>query len=77
MCKARGRFAIQTGFSDAGRFIGQLPASLAIERLQIQLARHLDAADMTGIEALVFNTHGESAGRGCHPGGLRSGNITS
>jgi phosphoenolpyruvate carboxylase len=58
------------GFSDAGRFIGQLPASLAIERLQIQLARHLDAADMSGIEALVFNTHGESAGRGCHPGGI-------
>jgi phosphoenolpyruvate carboxylase len=68
--QTRGRFAIQTGFSDAGRFIGQLPASLAIERLQIQLARHMDAAKLTGIEALVFNTHGESAGRGCHPGSL-------
>jgi phosphoenolpyruvate carboxylase len=69
---ARGRIAIQTGFSDAGRFIGQLPASLAIERLQIQLARHLDASGLKGIEALVFNTHGESAGRGCHSGGTQA-----
>jgi len=30
----RGLFAIQTGFSDAGRFMGQIPATLAIERLQ-------------------------------------------
>ena len=35
--KARGRIAIQTGFSDAGRFVGQIPASLAIERLQGRL----------------------------------------
>jgi hypothetical protein len=32
--RGRGRVSIQTGFSDAGRFIGQLPAALAIERLQ-------------------------------------------
>ena len=70
--QARGRMAIQTGFSDAGRFIGQLPASLAIERLQIQFARHLDASGIRGVEALVFNTHGESAGRGCHPGGTQA-----
>src|SRR5690606_29374712 len=31
--KLRGRMAIQTGFSDAGRFIGQIAATLAIERL--------------------------------------------
>ena len=28
------RVSIQTGFSDAGRFVGQVPASIAIERLQ-------------------------------------------
>ena len=36
--RRRGRVAVQTGFSDAGRFVGQIPASLAIERLQGRLA---------------------------------------
>ncbi|MFC1673009.1 phosphoenolpyruvate carboxylase, partial [Pseudomonadota bacterium] len=35
--KGRGRLCIQTGFSDAGRYIGQVPASLAIERIRIKL----------------------------------------
>lgn len=65
---ARGVFAIQTGFSDAGRFMGQLPATLAIERVQSQLARELDKADLPDVAALVFNTHGEGLGRGGHPG---------
>ena len=64
----RGVFAIQTGFSDAGRFMGQLPATLAIERVQSQFARELDKADLDGVTALVFNTHGEGLGRGGHPG---------
>jgi len=70
--RKRGRIAIQTGFSDAGRFFGQIPAGLAIERLQIQLARHMAARGIDDIEALIFNTHGESVGRGCHPSGLKS-----
>jgi phosphoenolpyruvate carboxylase len=36
--RLRGRVAFQTGFSDAGRFVGQIP-SLAIERLQGRLPR--------------------------------------
>ncbi len=68
--KDRGRIAIQTGFSDAGRFIGQVTASLAVERLQVQLARLIDRAGLKGVEALVFDTHGESLGRGSHPGSL-------
>lgn len=68
--RKRGRLAIQTGFSDAGRFFGQIPAGLAIERLQIQLARHMAARGIDDIEALIFNTHGESVGRGCHPASL-------
>ena len=64
----RGVFAIQTGFSDAGRFMGQLPATLAIERVQSQFARELDRAGLDGVTALVFNTHGEGLGRGGHPG---------
>jgi phosphoenolpyruvate carboxylase len=65
--RLRGRVAIQTGFSDAGRFIGQLPAALAIERLQGRLARMMAKHRLTDVAALIFNTHGESMGRGAHP----------
>jgi phosphoenolpyruvate carboxylase len=65
--RARGRVAIQTGFSDAGRFVGQVPASLAIERLQSRLAAAMAAHGMSDVAALVFDTHGESMGRGAHP----------
>ena len=65
--RARGRVAIQTGFSDAGRFVGQIPAALAIERLQGRLSEAMVANGLTDVAALVFNTHGESMGRGAHP----------
>jgi len=68
--RARGRVAIQTGFSDAGRFVGQVPASLAIERLQGRLAEAMQANGLTDCSALIFNTHGESMGRGAHPSSL-------
>ena len=68
--KIRGRVAIQTGFSDAGRFVGQIPASLAIERLQGRLAQAMAANGLTDVAALIFNTHGESMGRGAHPDGF-------
>ncbi|AKH42559.1 phosphoenolpyruvate carboxylase [Altererythrobacter atlanticus] len=65
--RQRGRVAIQTGFSDAGRFVGQIPASLAIERLQGRLARAMEQNGLTDVAALIFDTHGESMGRGAHP----------
>ena len=65
--KLRGRVAIQTGFSDAGRFVGQIPAALAIERLQGKLAEVMAEHKLTDVAALIFNTHGESMGRGAHP----------
>ena len=73
--KRRGRICIQTGFSDAGRFIGQPAAVLAIERLHAKIARILGRyADLgslpAGFELVVFNTHGESVGRGAHPGSI-------
>ena len=68
--KTRGRIAIQTGFSDAGRFVGQIPASLAIERLQGRLAEAMDANGLGDVAALIFNTHGEGMGRGAHPSGF-------
>ncbi len=65
--RARGRVAIQTGFSDAGRFVGQIPAALAIERLQGRLSEAMAANGLSDVAALIFNTHGESMGRGAHP----------
>lgn len=68
--RERGRMCIQTGFSDAGRFVGQIPASLAIERLQGRLAQAMERNGLTDVAALIFNTHGESMGRGAHPSGF-------
>ena len=68
--RGRGRVAIQTGFSDAGRFVGQIPAALAIERLQGRLAQAMQANELSDVSALIFNTHGESMGRGAHPASL-------
>lgn len=67
----RGRIAVQTGYSDAGRFIGQIAAGLAHERLHHGLAEVMRKADIDDVEILVFSTHGESMGRGAHPGPLR------
>ena len=68
--RARGRVAIQTGFSDAGRFVGQIPAALAIERLQGRLAQAMADNGLADVSALIFNTHGESMGRGAHPASM-------
>ncbi len=65
--QGRKRLCVQTGFSDAGRFMGQIAASLAIERFRIKLAGVLSAAGLTDIEVVIFDTHGESVGRGAHP----------
>ncbi len=69
--KKRGRMSIQIGYSDSGRFMGQAPASLAAERLQVLFARALGKMRIPDVEALIFNTHGESMGRGAFPGGYR------
>ena len=68
--RTRGRVSIQTGFSDAGRFLGQIPAALAIERLQGRLADAMQSNGLTDVAALIFDTHGESMGRGAHPSGF-------
>lgn len=69
--RARRRLAIQIGFSDSGRFMGQAPANLGIERLQILLARALAHEEIRDVEVVIFNTHGESMGRGGYPGSLQ------
>ncbi len=65
--RQRGRLSVQIGFSDAGRYMGQLPTSFAAERLQILIARALARRDIRDLEVVIFNTHGESMGRGAHP----------
>jgi phosphoenolpyruvate carboxylase len=68
----RGRLAYQTGFSDAGRFVGQITATLAVERLHHNVAECLNRAGLSNVETLIFSTHGESMGRGAHPGEMRT-----
>ncbi len=70
--RGRKRLCIQTGFSDAGRFIGQIAATLSIERLYHGMAEVLDVEDLKGVELLIYSTHGESMGRGTHPGHMSS-----
>lgn len=65
--RSRGYLSIQLGFSDAGRFIGQVAANIAIERIHNLVIRALsDSTENIGL--LIFNTHGESMGRGAWPG---------
>jgi phosphoenolpyruvate carboxylase len=68
--KGRKRLSIQTGFSDAGRFIGQISATLAIERYYHGLAATIAKSGLKNVETLIFSTHGESMGRGAHPDDL-------
>lgn len=66
----RGHLSIQLGFSDAGRFIGQVAADMAIERIHNLIVRALAAKDAS-LGLLFFNTHGESMGRGAWPGSFQ------
>jgi phosphoenolpyruvate carboxylase len=63
----QGRLVVQFGFSDSGRFIGQMAASFRIERLRLRLAQLLERHGLSQLEVILFNTHGESIGRGGHP----------
>ncbi|APH54634.1 Phosphoenolpyruvate carboxylase [Granulibacter bethesdensis] len=65
-----GRLALQFGYSDSGRYVGQLAASYLIERLRMKIAELLARYDVKGVEVILFDTHGESIGRGAHPGSL-------
>ena len=65
-----GRLALQFGYSDSGRYVGQLAATYLIERLRLKLADTLRKHGMHGVELILFDTHGESIGRGGHPGSL-------
>ena len=66
----RGRLCIQTGFSDSGRYLGQTAAAVAIENLRLRVGEVMAKHKLAGVQLLIFDTHGESIGRGGHPASL-------
>ncbi|MBW6397745.1 phosphoenolpyruvate carboxylase [Roseomonas sp. HJA6] len=68
--RQHGRLCLQFGYSDSGRYVGQLAASYLAERLKIRLAEQMRRHGLEGIELVLFDTHGESIGRGGHPNSL-------
>ncbi|RYJ02716.1 MAG: phosphoenolpyruvate carboxylase [Acetobacteraceae bacterium] len=68
--RAHGRICLQFGYSDSGRYVGQLAGSYLAERLKLRLVELLRRHKLDGIEVVLFDTHGESVGRGGHPDSL-------
>ncbi|MFN4090812.1 MAG: phosphoenolpyruvate carboxylase [Alphaproteobacteria bacterium] len=62
-----GRLCLQFGFSDSGRYVGQMAATFWIERLRLKIAAALARHGLAGVQVVLFSTHGESVGRGGHP----------
>ena len=65
-----GRMALQFGYSDSGRYVGQISASYLIEKLRLKVVDALARHSLEHVEVVLFDTHGESVGRGAHPGSL-------
>jgi phosphoenolpyruvate carboxylase len=68
--RATGKLALQFGYSDSGRYVGQPAASYLIERLRLKVADLMVRYKLTDVELVLFDTHGESIGRGAHPNSL-------
>ncbi len=68
--RGMGRLCLQFGYSDSGRFLGQIAASYLVERLKLRLTEAMTRHGLGDIEIVLFDTHGESIGRGAHPGTL-------
>ncbi|KAA2211642.1 phosphoenolpyruvate carboxylase [Teichococcus oryzae] len=68
--KRIGRLCLQFGYSDSGRYIGQVAATHLIERLKLRIIELLARHNMHDLEVVLFDTHGEGLGRGGHPDGL-------
>ena len=65
-----GRMALQFGYSDSGRYVGQISATYLIEKLRLKVVDALARHGLEHVEVVLFDTHGESVGRGAHPGSL-------
>ncbi|GBR70733.1 phosphoenolpyruvate carboxylase [Gluconobacter kanchanaburiensis NBRC 103587] len=69
--RANGRLSLQFGYSDSGRYVGQLAATNLVERLRMRTLSLLAEHDLKDVSLTLFDTHGESIGRGAHPFSLR------
>jgi phosphoenolpyruvate carboxylase len=69
--KRLGRLVVQFGYSDSGRYVGQIAATFWIERLRFRIGELMVQNDLTDVELVIFDTHGESIGRGAHPASLK------
>ena len=65
-----GRLCVQTGYSDTGRNLGQTVAGASVERMRMRIGEVFARHDLPHVELLVFDTHGESIGRGAHPASI-------
>lgn len=65
--RRNGRLCLQFGYSDSGRYIGQLAATNLVERLRLRTLQLMQKHDLQDLELVLFDTHGESIGRGAHP----------
>jgi phosphoenolpyruvate carboxylase len=68
--RATGKLCVQFGYSDSGRYVGQIAATYLIERLRLKLCEAMVKHGLRDVEIVLFDTHGESIGRGAHPGSL-------
>ena len=68
--ESHGRIWVEVGYSDSGRYLGQPAAALSIENLHMRLARSLESRGLSALRLVVFDTHGESVGRGGHPASM-------
>ena len=66
------RACFQLGYSDSGRYDGQPAASAFIEQVKGRILKQHARSGMNDVRLCVFDTHGESMGRGTHPGGVRN-----
>ncbi|GBR50932.1 phosphoenolpyruvate carboxylase [Neokomagataea thailandica NBRC 106555] len=69
--RANGRLSLQFGYSDSGRYVGQLAATNLVERLRMRTLALLKEHGLEDVSLTLFDTHGESIGRGAHPFSLR------
>ena len=65
-----GRLCVQTGYSDTGRNLGQTVAGASVERMRMRIGEVFARHDLRHVDLLIFDTHGESIGRGAHPAGF-------
>src|SRR3546814_19887437 len=47
-----------------------MAATVGIERLRLKIAAALARHGLTGVQVVLFSTHGESVGRGGHPASM-------